>query len=503
MSVFVNSTTAAVPHGVYGIERQVPRVIRAIGTGVAACVAQFPWGPDAELVTPESSADLVNMFMPAGCDRVNSTGCAAIVDKAFPTLKIVRVVGSTAAKASVDIPEEGSGSVGDIVAVVAKYKGLLGNSIVVTISNATDGDADKFNLKATLTGANGTTEDTVENIDFSEADAPAVTLTNTKLIGAITQIAPGRPGNGTYNLTGGVSGTVASADYIGTAGAGDEGIALLETDRNIRHVFIDDCGDSLRSATNAGLQAHAILMGDRQVYVIGNKGLSVANLKTDKLNYTSDRVLYCDPWVRVLVDGQLVDAPSAPFFACVASRIPPSLSIAWKGQPIGEMLAGIRGLVTQRGPNVLADLASNGINTLITEEDGSFRIESDNVASFVSSPDTGGLTRRRMADYIVISGARSLRPYTDAPNITELHDEEVIMLRNFLAGLKANKKVDVFNLPFIDDFQIEDVASANPTNELAANKFQLPFKVKTGSQQSWIYLLATVGPTVTITQQPS
>lgn len=498
---FVTTTTAAVPHGVYGIERRVPRVIAAIGTGVAACVGQFPWGPE-ELTTPETPAELINKYMPDGCDRVNSPGCAALAEKSFPTLKVVRVLGTAAEKAAVDIAEAGS-SPADIVGVEAKYKGVLGNSIVITISAASNADADSFKLTATLTGSNGTTVEVLDNIDFSEADAAAVDCSACTLIGAVTQLAEGRPENGDSDLTGGTDGTIIASDYVGTANASNRGIALLETDRSIRHVFVDDCGDSLRAAVNAGLQAHGILMSDREVYIQGDKGMTATEAQTDKLNYSSERVFYCDPWVKQFVDGQMVETVPSAYVAAVASKIPPSLSCAWKGKPVGEMLAGIKGLVTPRGAGILATLSAKGINTFVTEEDGSFRIESENLGNFVTSPETATLSRRRMTDYIVISAAKALRPYTDAPNIRELWDEETILLSNFLNTLKGNKKLDVFSLPFIVDFKIDPVAAANPAEQVAQNKFQLPFSVQTAASQSWIYLLATIGPTVVITEQPS
>ena len=420
MTLFITTKAEANRHDVYALEKLLPAVITPTGTGVAAIVEQFPWGPSQTLTTPDSRAALLNTLAPPGMSRAGA-GYLAIIRKAFPTLKYLRVLGSAAVKASAVINEAGATP---LFTVELKYAGTAGNSVVVTTSAATDGDANHFNITASVTGPSGLTTETVHNWNYSgvgaDTELTAAHLQQLRLIGAITKAggAVGVPILGSTTCSGGADGTIAAAQYVGTAGTGDEGLSKLEGDRTIRHVFTGDPGNSIRAAVNAGLRAHADLVTDRAVYINGNSAQTSAGARTDAALYQSQRVVYCDPWVYIQDDVANAThlVPSAAFAASVASQLPPSTSIAWKGDVVGRMLQGILDLEADRGQGAGLNTAA-GVATFIREETGGFRIEAGVTTIAPANPAKKNLTRTLTGIYIASSIKQSLRPMTDMPNL--------------------------------------------------------------------------------------
>lgn len=496
MPIFVSSTTAARRHGVYAIRRTPPATIRAAGTGVVAIIAQFPWGPDQVLTTPAGTKELLDMVAPSGMTRTGS-GYLSLLGKAYPTLRFVRVVGSGAAKASATLTQTGPV---DVLTVEAKYKGSGGNSLSAVVDNATDGDVNHFNLTVSCTGASGTTTDVFENLNYSgTGDDSVPTFSSKLLVGAITRLAAGRPTNGTYTFSGGSDGTVTGSDYVGTAGAPDAGISLLEADNSIAHFFTDDPGDTLRAAVNAGIKAHAELMGDRIGYVCGDADLTSAEVVTDAANYRSEFVVYADPWVYVYDDvtgaEQLV--PPTGFAASVAAQVSPSTSIAWKDPEVGEMLTGIVRLAQPRG-QAAADLTDAGVCCLIEEENGGHRFEAGVVTIAPSDPSRRTLARTRMGVYIAKSFVQSVRSFVDAPNVPANWDLILGALDAFMSGLKKAQHNDPNHTPHVRDYAILDLSAVNSQSDLDNGIFTIPLNVKTSSAMEKIFLSIQYGESVTV-----
>src|SRR5580704_13498227 len=93
MPVFVSSFSQT-RHAVFAIERTPPAVITPTGTGVAAYVAQFPWGPSQTLTTYASTKDMFNTLAPPGMARTGS-GYLGLIRKGFPTLRVLRVTAAS------------------------------------------------------------------------------------------------------------------------------------------------------------------------------------------------------------------------------------------------------------------------------------------------------------------------------------------------------------------------------------------------------------------------
>lgn len=496
--LFVTSTTAALNHGIFAIERQPPAVIRPVGASIAAIVDQFPWGPDGAVYTVLDPNDFAKKFAPAGMSRTGG-GWMAIASKAWPLLKVVRVLGTAAAKASVTINKAGPAA---FIDVTLKYKGTAGNSCTATTAAATDGDANHFNLTVTVTGASGTTSDLFQNLNYSGVGTDsAPDCSGCFLVGSITKTSAGTPILGTSSFTGGANGTINSTAYLGTQGSTDVGCALLEGDKTIDFVFTGDPGNSLRPAVNAGLVAHADYMTDRMAFINGDSGMTLAAVQTDVASYRSLRCCYLDNWAyqRDDVDGTERLTGPAPFAVSLASNLSPSTSFSWKSQDAQRFLRAIVSLETSRGPGGAYTNESQGICTLQREEDGGYTFEAAVVTSAPTDPTRRKYKRTRMAHYIAKSIAGSLRPYVDSPNVAFNQNDEVAAVSDFLGNLKRNATTNPNALPHIFDFAIRDLKTYNSDADLANDQFTIPADIKISPDQSKIFLSMQIGESVTIT----
>ena len=496
MGLFITSLTAANRHGVYAIERTPPRMVNAKGTGVVALLGQFPWGPAQQVITPVSGKALQQMFCPDGMDRT-SGAYLSIIAKAFPELRLVRILPATgSAKAVATL----MAALVETITLTAKYDGASGNSLVATVSDATDGDVNHFNLSVSVTGASGTTTDTLTNLNYSATGThSAPDLSSKLLLGSITSIVNGRPTNGTYNFVSGADGTITAADYVGSAGTGNRGVALLEG-QDVNHVCVDDCGTALRAAVNAGLLAHATLMGDRVAYVNGDSGQTSAQVLSSITSYRTATSVYVPNWVYVYDDTTGAErlVPPAPFAASVAAQLSPSTSIAWKDPEVGAVLQGIVRLETDYGA-AIGQLTDAGACTLINERGGGFRFEAGVVT--VAPQDSGrkNLTRTRMGQYIAKGIVDALRPFVDAPNVELNRTAEVAIVDGFLGQLKANQFLDPNHTPHVVDYSIGSIAASNSEQDTANGLFIIPLNVKTSAGQEKIILSFQFGEGVKIT----
>ena len=496
MGLFISSKSQATRHGAYAIEVQPPLSITATGTGIVAHVAQFPWGPVASLTDPGSYKAALDTFAPAGMSRTGS-GYLGLAKKGWPGLRIVRVLGPTAVAASVTLA---SSAPTNIIVVTAKYPGTAGNSLTATVSAASDGDANHFNLLVQVTGATGTTQDLFENLNYSGTGADSVpSFTSTLLVGNIAKSNSGRPINGTFSLTSGTDGAITSAEYVGTAGAPDKGISLCEADKTIRHIVADDCGNSLRAAVNAGLLAHANLMGDRIAYINGNSGLTLAATISDRASYSSKFCVYVDSWYRMYDDtaGTLRLLPPAALAASVTAQLASSTSPSWKSKEVKAMTSCVVSVESDRG-EAAGTATANGIMTMIKEETGGFCYEAGVLTIAPADRSQENITRTRMLIFIAKSLLSSVREIGDAPNVPVNQDDIMTAVTGFAEGLKRSKSVDPNHNEHIVDYAIQSSRSANTTTGIQQGDFEVNGEFQLSNQIKRIFFNLKVGETVTV-----
>lgn len=495
MPVFVDSTSQAKRHAVYAIERNPPTVVRAQGVSVAAIVEQFPWGPDDEVFQIADVNDFIKTFAPGGMSRTGS-GYMSVIGKAWPILKVVRVLGTAAAKAAVTLVDGSD----DVITVTLKYKGVIGNSVTATVAAATDGDANHFNLTVSITGSTGTTSDIFENLNYSgTGDDSEPDCTKCKLVGTIVKVDGGVADAGTFTFAGGADGTVDSAAYVGTQGSANKGIALLEGDKTVDVLFAGDPGDSIRAAVNAGLKAHADFMTDRISFINGDSGQTLAEAQTDVEDYRSLRVCYIDVWAyqRDDVDGTERLVPPAPFAASVAANLSPSTSFSWKSSVVKKLLGSITKLEALRGDGAYTN-ELKGICTLQREDNGGFTFESAVVTNAPNNPAKRKYKRTRMGHYMAKAVVGSLRESVDSPNVPFNQQDEVVAVATFIDGLKRNATTDPNNLPHLLDGGIDDLKAFNSQDDLDAGQFTIPVSAKISSDQERIFVSMNFGESVRV-----
>jgi phage tail sheath protein FI len=500
MGLFVTSPSSATLDGVYAIERTPPAVIAAQGTGVADIVGQFPWGPAQSLYTPSSVSDRLNRFAPPGMSRLGS-GYLSMIQKGWPQLNVVRVVAASGvAAASAAINKTGPAL---LFTVNAQYQGAAGNSLVVTVGPASDGNSSHFKITVTVTGPSGTSQESEDNVDMTvnpfTVSGQTYDPTNNYLIGTIVQSSTGTPLAGNTAMTGGTDGSVASTDYVGTQGTANKGIALLEADKLCGRFFTDDPGNSLRSAVNAGVAAHALFKGDRVAFMNGPKGQAIADVATDVANYRGDKICYLDPWVYELDDttGAQQLVPPASFAASVHAQLSPSTSIAWKSEEVvDEMLQGIRGLEVDRGDGAATNTA-NGVTTVISEPNGGFSFEGGVLTIAPQDPSRKAIERITIGIYIAKAFQSSIRGFVAGPNVTQNQENILDALTNFCTTLVQNAQTDANHLPHIISFDIPDISAFNTPDTIGGGDFYVPLDVRTSAAMHRIFLSFQFGPTVT------
>lgn len=505
------TTSPPTRSGVFAQERVPPTFIRGGPTGIAALVGQFPWGPGAigvgslQTFTFAQFADLLKMYCPDGMSRAGSAALMALAFS-FPTLKIVRVIGTGSATATVTINKTGPTA---LVVANGKYIGVAGNSIVVTTSAASDADANHFDLTASVTNGLKTTTEIFRNLNVSgvgtdrlpssgNAD-PSLNLDNFTLLGSVTKSASGVPILQAWNLATGSDGAIAAAQYTGTAGTGDAGIAKLESDTTIRHVITDDPGNSIRASVNAGLKTHAESLLDRVAYLSGNSGQTAATAQTDAASYISTNVVYTGPWVQVYDDNrQKVFIPPQAAAVSMASNLSPSTAIMWRDSSALRYLGNILGVDVSwdgsAGANTLA-----GISSIVPFLGGGFCFEVGKVTINKSTPSKGNLTRTLMGIYIASSVVAALQSNVGAPNVKLNQQDVVNAIDTFLDTLKRQQFKDPNNNPFILNYRLADPVSVNAQADLDAGQYTVAADIKTAAAMEKIIFSVNYGETVQIT----
>jgi hypothetical protein len=359
------------------------------------------------------------------------------------------------------------------------------------------------NIAVSVTGASGTTTDLVQNFNVSGVGSDSVVdTTSLRLLGSVEKLAPGVPGPTTVAFAGGTDGGITAADYVGSQGATDRGLAKLEADDEVSLLFFGDPGNALRAACNGGMRQHCEGMGDRFGFINGNAGQLVTAAQADVSAYRSQRVVYCDPWVFENDDTtaakQLV--PSASFAASVASLLPPSTKISWKNPEVMAMLSGIVDLETDRGQQAATNTAQ-GIATFIREKNGGFTIEADVLSIAPLDPSRKRLCRGRIGVYIAKSVTESLRPSVDGPNVPATQQNVLDSVETFMDGLKRAKDQDPAHNPYVLDYGMGNVQAANTDASKENGDFVIPLDAKTDPGMERIFLSVQFGEAVRVTAQ--
>lgn len=490
---FINAPGDVVRPGVYAIKQAPPRIIRGASLGYVALAGQFAWGPDGSAYLPDSADDLLATYEPKGSPRT-STGYYALMQRLGATWYIARVLGSGAAAATVT--KAGTG--GNWVAT-GKYKGALGNSIQVTQGAATNGDSTMRDFTVTLTDATTkTTKEVYRNVAMNST----VDVSKSRLLASFV-FSGGTmtvwPADATTNLAGGSNGSApGTSDYSGA-------IDLFGQEDNARIVVIDDCGDTNRAAINSYIQSHVTLFNNRVAFIQGAQGNSWSAVKTDKANYTSERVCYLANWAQVYDDaGVLRTTPATTFVASIRNQIGVTTSVASRDDATLKYFQNVRGLVAgfTATESIQDEATTIGVMFLIRLPSGKYALNHGRTVNNSTGATISWECEVWYNDYLAMTLIPGLGPFVNGGNDVDENTTIKAMVVRFMKEeerLKHVIKKPDPNNPSVKlpAFSV-DIDSVNNATTLANGDFYIQIDGGFPGVRERIYLLQNVGTNVAV-----
>ena len=195
-------------------------------------------------------------------------------------------------------------------------------------------------------------------------------------------------------------------------------------------------------------------------------------------------------------DGGILDTRGDGWMASVLSNLPPERNPGQAGPPVDLVLSPVLGL--QRGLTNLTmgdyiNMRAQGIAGLRMDRTAGPIFQSGITTSLVSGQKN--IARRRMADFIQDSVARSIVVFTKQPLTTRLKDEIVGQIDSFLNILKSPSNPPAQR---IVDYQIDDKSGNTPELE-AKGIFVVIGRVRTLASADFIVFQTEIGEGVAIT----
>jgi hypothetical protein len=228
----------------------------------------------------------------------------------------------------------------------------------------------------------------------------------------------------------------------------------------------------------------------------------------------AERVIYCWPGLRTYVpeavnsrlktadslttiDGVL-DVGSDLYMASILSNLPPENNPGQSVAPVPELMSTVLGL--QRGAPQLdlaeyINLRARGVAAPRIDATAGPIFQSGITTSLTSGQKN--VARRRMADFIQDSTARTINTYSKMLLTDANKDSIVAEIDAFLAGLLS---VDNPAAQRIADYQVDD-KSGNTASRLAKGIFTVIVRVKTLASADFIVLQTEIGEGVVIQQE--
>lgn len=398
-----------------------------------------------------------------------------------------------------------------VIKLVGKYPGPMPNtSMTAVVANDTGGDATKFDCTVSLTDPNGVTGTTAEPYRSNKSTA-TVSLPTATAIGngyllasfALVGTPAVRPANGTYSFVGGSNGAaIASTDY-------DTAFTLLDTQDDILVYVVDDCGDTIRAATNAVIATHVATKTDRFGIIQCNQSDSWTTIKGTSGNGVGvqrDRRLMYTAWVNVFdINGNEAISPWGTFMAAAMCNLQPQESVAWWDTTATDYYnpGAVSSLVaTQFNPQdetIRGDATDLGIALPIKLSDGRYATLHGRTTSLLINERFN--TTQRIARFWAKSLQVGLSPQTNGPNnapqrrLTKAQVTD-FMRREATAGRVAIADETQPSYPFGAPIFSVDVVTGNTLQGISAGQFVVGLSAQNPSDMEKIIILLNSGTAV-------
>lgn len=462
--------------GLYIKERTPPAVLSGVNLSVVGIVGETVRGPVDRAIEINSEARFRAVF---GWRDQGSGGSVvskvwqAMANKTWGKLIIVRACAAAAATATV--------SFSSVLRVDAANPGTWANNATANIVDATDGDSNKFDCKITYLGNTYWFRNL--NISGSNDNLSTVVGTDDGTPFRLTKLGSGRPSNASTALSGGTQGSIADSDFT----ASGRGINVLSAYKGIGVQFI---AERSSSTLRAKIATDAAAATDRLFLMCPNdETVSVSSAITDVASYRSDRIIYCYNAPYTL-DGEagaeMVTHPTA-WMAAVLSQI--DVDIHPGEEDTKKFLAPITKLYNE---------ALTREDYISLKEAGICALERDDGYCFVSGVTTSltqqytQITRRRMADYLILSLGKGLKNQVKKKNTFSRRRGIVAMINAFLGNLQKAERV-------VEEFKVDGEA-LNTVQGRAIGKEAILVQVKTLGHILHLVLEPEIGTTVEIKQ---
>lgn len=428
--------------GMYIRERNPPAVIQGVSLndiGVCGTAIRGPVGRAVEIGSEARFREVFGWRDQGSGGAATSNLWKALSNKPFGTLWVTRAAAAAAATADRTFSDAVPTA---IIKVSATSPGIWGNNVTIDIQDATDANAQHFNMVVTYLGKSTT----YKNLDMTTGmdNSLAVLGTDDGNVVSITKLADGRPANvaasalGAGGGTAGTEGSIADSDYTGTGKA----LEILAATPNLGAIFVAEYMSSAIRSKMATLAASAT---DRLFLICADSATSTVANVTNSNNVDpaaganrSDRIVYCFNHAYTLDNDTGTEMLTMPtsWMASILSQT--DIDIHPGEEDTKKFTAGITRLYytgLQRSDYIT--LRSAGVCAL--ENDEGFAFVSGVTTSLV--PGKEQITRRRMTDFLQLSIAKSLKHSVKKKNTTIRKQVNAGMVQQFLDDLQRAERV--------------------------------------------------------------
>lgn len=477
--------------GLYIRERNPPATVQGVINNTVGIAGQCVKGPVGVAVQIDSEQRFYEVF---GARDYGAGGTLighvwrALLNKPFGLLVVARAAAAAAATAEKDFVQTAT----PIVNITATSPGAWGNDVQVTIQDATDGDANHWDLVVTWNDR----RQHFKNLDTTAGNNNLLaTLTDDygNLV-SVTKLADGRPDNaaaGGLTDTTGTDGSIADSDYTATNGP----IEKLSAAADVGVIFV--AGRS-NTAIKAKLNTEAAAANDR-VYLFGpdSSSVSYSTFITEVAGLTRDDRFwptFNHPNTLDVETSTTVETEPMEWMASILSQTDPDVH---PGDPDNRaFLAGITSLTWSLTATAYGLLRAAGISAL--EQDGGYLFV-DAVTSDLT-PGNEEAAVRRMKDFLIQSFAEFLKGSVKKPNTKSRRYANKAAIEGFLLGLwRQERYVDFAEDGSTPGFVV-DVEKLNTVAQRAAGIEKILVRVKLLGFMIFLVLEAEIGTAVKITE---
>lgn len=457
--------------GLYVSERKPPGFIRGVDLSLVGLAGRCVRGPDAPQ-TITSSGVFLDVY---GARDQGSGGplignvWTALLNKRFGNVVVRRVRAADSVKASFTLETAAGGGGTAVLRVDASSHGAWGNLVGVSVVAATDGISTHFDLITQYLGK----QVRLQNLDITTGNDNTAIVVGGDVARFVdlVKLADGRPINNAASTDGAdangfvlLGQTVASYTSVagsdGTLVVGDynAGVNDLAAFPDISVVLVPEAVAGSAATFHSNLVTLSATVSDRIFLTWAQAhGQTVSNEITQinaQITTRTDRIVWAYNSLFTIDPTNSTEIQTGPhvWLASIMSQtdvdIHPGCSDAI------EFLSGatrVTNTTLQRGDLIL--LKKAGISTVEKNKRG-FQFRS--VVTTSLTPGLEEVTRRRMADFYILSVADGLSTYVKGKNTPEIRALMAGEVVGFSQGLKDKSRV-------VEDYEIDQESVNTPT----------------------------------------